>query len=505
MKNTSKGKPPASRTKKTEKERKSFWHFLIQKEQRRDVLFTLAAYFIVYFIFTHYYPYPNGISDSGGYVRAASTMKYDGFRPMGYSYFLHFIHGISVTTSFLVFVQYLLNIFASLFLILTIKYLFRPANKWTYYGLVALITLCPTVLYLTNCILSDSLFTSLTIVWIASGIWIMRKFNAFLIILHLLVLWYIMGVRYTALFYPIITAFLFVAGNARLWLRLILVILPLLMSIRFYQLRKKDTRELTGINTFSGFSGWQSANNALNVVPYIENWDTTDIKNNELREFIRFVRNDHTTDSAVKASSGLIASFMWEKSLILKQYLFYKMQQSGTSYLQKWTWLGGNTYNDFGRYVMKMYPGIYVRHFLLPNVADILYPRYDQLMRQFKSDAVEPKLMKEWFALADDEKVEARSNFVQRNYKILPGFHFIIWMLFIAAIVTGLVKRKLFGKTNTSEKVFWLLSVFSMAYFGFSLIAGPFDLRYSAPIFAAQAAVIYIITNLLITVKTSDE
>ncbi len=99
-----------------------FINFL-KKEQNLLFIF-IGIYVAIYFLLTYLYPYPDGISDSSGYVKAALFNKEDEYRPFGYSKFLIIIHSISTSISFVVLVQYILNALASIFLIFNIKYFF---------------------------------------------------------------------------------------------------------------------------------------------------------------------------------------------------------------------------------------------------------------------------------------------------------------------------------------------------------------------------------------------
>jgi hypothetical protein len=87
----------------------SFFKFMLQKEQKYQVIAFIALYFILYYVITYLNPYPASISDSGAYVNAALSNRIDTYRPFGYSQFLISIHKWSTSIHFVVAVQYLIN------------------------------------------------------------------------------------------------------------------------------------------------------------------------------------------------------------------------------------------------------------------------------------------------------------------------------------------------------------------------------------------------------------
>ena len=151
------------------------------------------------------YPFPGGTADSGSYVAAGMRGFYDGYRPYGYSNFLVALHNISENINFVVVIQYILNAISSIFFVFTIKYFFKPASKVVYYSFIILalgsiITIC-----LANNILSDSLFTSISVVWLTLCFWFAKSKKTMprLIMLaaKFILLYLLINVRYTGVLF----------------------------------------------------------------------------------------------------------------------------------------------------------------------------------------------------------------------------------------------------------------------------------------------------------------
>jgi len=165
------------------KQKKSeFFIFLKEKQQKRELLLFVVVYVALFILIRFAYPYPDTFPDTGNYVLCAENMEIGGYRPIGYSWFLNFFHKISSSVHFVFVAQFLFNVIATLFLLFTIKFFFHPAKNYIYLIAAFLVILCPTALYLTNYLMSDSVFTSLTLIWTATAIWLMHRKNAWIFI-----------------------------------------------------------------------------------------------------------------------------------------------------------------------------------------------------------------------------------------------------------------------------------------------------------------------------------
>ena len=483
-----------------------FSKFLLKKNQKYQLLLFFVFYLVLLGLLTYLYPYPASISDSGGYVNAALSDRIDTFRPWGYSQFLILVHSFSSSIHFLVSVQYFINIISSLFLIFTIKYLFKPKRDIIYYLYAFFAIFSPLTLYLSNTVLSDSLFTSLTIIWIASGLWILYDHKALykylFYVVHVIALIYLVNVRYTGFIYLVITILLvFIAFYKKnIYICLLLSIAPVLFVYNYYKTQKAKVYELTQVDTFSGFSGWQLANNALHCVPYVR-LDTSDINNIEVKNFTKLVMQ---YDSSLILKKEPSAKFMWDTAMPLKKYCFLEIRRKARHYLIEWNYLGQNVYSKFGSYVIKKYPVPFFQHYLLPNLKSALYPTHDQIVGAFVSKGIPNDLMKNWFEMDDPTRVYSRSNIFAKSFFLIPISRLIIWILVFGAIITYIIKRKRISWQPYQKAVFWLLSAFIAIYLAFSVYAGPFELRYTAPVHLIQVSLIYIMLNSIMINKVEN-
>jgi tetratricopeptide (TPR) repeat protein len=480
----------------------SFINFL--KQQKYILLIISGIYIGIYFLLTYLYPYPNGLFDAGQYVNAAVNNKVDIYWPFGYSRFLIFLHVFSSSISFVVIVQFVLNALSSVFFILTIKYFFRSNNKYLDYIYYFFSIFSVLVLYLTDSLMSDSLFASLTLIWIALAIWFTYQnltsnntISIILFILHIIVLIFLISVRWVGLFYPVFTVLLiFNLKFNKLKYKIALSLIPILVAFIYYFQQKKEIEKRTGIEIFAPSSGCQMANNALTILPYIE-LETSKIQDKEVREFAEFaVKYDPLIESE---SPFKPFAFIWLDEYPLLQFLNYKMKQNHNSSFEKtWVYLSKNVYGKFGTYILIHYPFSYLRYYLIPNLINTLYPQ-----DQFAHDWylwVSKKLLKDWFHL--DKPVYSNSDIIKNNSKFLRIYRLIIWVLLFSIIFYSFIKREKLRLKIFQVKIFWFILIFILSYLAFIVYSAPCFLRYLIPIHVLQITIIYI---LLITLFQASD
>lgn len=475
----------------------SFLKFLLGRENKYQLVVFLLVYIVLYMILINLYPYPAGISDSGSYVRAASVNSPDTYRPFGYSKFLIAIHGISPSIHFLVFVQFFINAICTLFLLFTIKYFFPVKRKSIYYLFAFLSIVSPLILYLSNSVLSDSLFTSLTMLWLGTGLWLVYcrkdpdKFISYF--LHLLLLFFLINIRYTGIIYVAISLlFVFISFLKRnLFLRLSLILGVLILVFGMYKNQKATINKLVHVDTFSGFSGWQMASNALNCVPYID-INPAQIHDKKVKEFTKFVLQ---FDTLLIMNTRPSAKYMWDNRLPLKAYCFYEAQRTNTPFIYQWNYLGANVYGKFGSFIMKKYPFAYARYYFLPNCRLIFYPTDDQVVKRFRTDWIPEDLLQSWFETKTGEKLQSKSKIYENIFSMIPVSRSILWTLLLACMIFIILKRKQMSWLPYQQASVLLIFSFILIYYAFSAYAGPFELRYTGPVHVAIISLIYIALN----------
>jgi len=490
-------KTPESKGNKQKVKTDSFFRFMLLKEQRNQFLIFSLLFFILYILLIKIVPFPPSISDSGGYVNSALSNRIDTYRPFGYSQFLISIHKWSTSIHFLVFVQYFLNALCTLALIFSIKYFFRPKNSILFYLFALLAIFSPLTLYLTNTVLSDSLFTSLTILWVTSGLWMLYDqkiaYKIIFYIINLIFLFLLISVRYTGLVYIGITAplILYVFYKRNIYVSIILALVPIIFLFGYYKTQKAKVYDLVKVNTFSGFSGWQLANNALNCVSHIK-IEPNRIENFQVREFAEGVV---MYDTLLILKEEPSAKFMWDKNMPLKAYCYYQCDKTRTPYVYQWNYLGEYVYSKFGKYIITHYPIAFAKHYLLPNFYTTLYPKHDQIIKRYRTDGIPSDLVKDWFKLDPSKYSNSKSTLFEKNFSLFPISRLLIWILVFVSFALYVVKRKRIVWDSFQQYMLWTLIAFLAIYTAFNVYASPFELRYIAPVHLVQITILYVLAN----------
>lgn len=472
-------------------EKVAFFRYILQKGQLIDLALFVAIYIVVYILLALYIPFPFTTYDSGSYILSAKKLVIGGYRPIGYSWFIHAVHMVSKSAAFLFSAQYFLHVLVTLGFMFTVKYFWNPVNRWVYYAFMLPIVLSPTTLFMTNYVMSDGLFNTLTLLWIVSGIWIAcsRRLavRVAVILLHLLALYLAFNTRYLALYYPIVSTVWFVVAYKNKLAGAFIALLPILMAIGVYTGTKREMKRVYKVDTFSGFGGWATANNAVSLLPYVE-LDVKDIEDKELA-FIHEIVTQFP-DSVFALDKIIATRFMWQKNFPGKTVLAHVRQKTGRGYLPAWIYTG-TLMNDYGNMLIKKFPLQYMQRYIIPNTLQVLKTYPIEQPALYKPTTLE----KEWFDLKVEEfKYESR--FFESLTPSRSVANYIRWALCFLALAVFIAKWKRLGFNREQLLSVAMIIFFGLGFMGASVMAHPINnFRYLVPLYALQVMLIYVIAN----------
>jgi hypothetical protein len=394
---------------------------------------------------------------------------------------------------FLTFVQYTLHILSISAFLFTIRHLFS-LGRVPFYVMKAFCLVAPVPLYFCNYALSDSLFASLTVVWITAGMALLHKRSVWLVAIHLLSMFLALEVKYAALVYPLVSAVLFgvvFAGRGwRIARAVTMALVPLAILLTYYSMTRRDMERATGVDTFSGFSGWSLANNSVMILPYVKP-DIGEMHDPEVRTAHHFVmqfpENHYRYDAKLNT-----AEFMWSKDRAGKALLKYVRAQKDSDYFHAWVYAGA-VWGKYGSFLVKRYPVEFARYFLLPNLAEVLYPTRIYLgpCEREVSD-----LFKKWYH-TDLKTFSYRFDVVQWMEVPIRITILVSWILLAGALVVLVVCRPRLAFTREQYLMLWLGVLIIVAYTGFILIGQPFEHRYMINMHVLKVALPLLIFNKL--------
>lgn len=479
-------KPSVQKTAK-----QGFWQFLLSTENRLLVGFVLVVQLGLFIFLKIRFPYPLTESDSGNYILSAFSGTINGYRPYGYSGFMRFFHSFSDTIQFVNTWQYFLLAVAAFLTLFTVQYFFR-LKKWLFILLAVFVLFNPSLLYLSVYLMSDSLFVSMTALWIVTGIWLLNGGAWWVAIVHLLCMYWSFDIRYIGMFYPALTAMILGYRFWQTkWLAIVVIAVPFIILIWYRADQTVQMKENFGVETFSAFGGWQKANNAVAVLPFvkIDESKITDPVIKSVHAVVRLFPDSLFTFQNVEATN-----FMWVKGHPGKAYLFQYIQQTGTPYLKAWVYCG-TMMEKYGDWLQKTYPLEYFKSYMLPNAANIFKVWEIMEGEKFVAD----QTIKQFFKTDQEEYVYSTHLFkVLTLYRAIADA--VIWVALFVSLILFLViyKRKTFSISQ------WLSVLFLVGFIGLflavSVYAAPINnFRYLMPIYYTQILLIVLAIHGLIS------
>lgn len=451
-----------------------YFKFIIQKPQLIAFAIWSVLFTTGFFVFLYCYPNPLTFYESRGYVDAAIANAWDFYRPFGYSKFLILIHDYSNSPVAVYIAQFIIFMFSSLFFISSIKFLYQPKRKVLFYTLMGILFFNPGIFFLSNSIMSDSLFSSLSLIWFTSTLFLLYRFNWFVAIINIIIIYFIVNLRFAGIVYPFLAlATLFYKEKINIK-SLAYAVFALLITYSTYNTNVTKHYKTFGIKIFAAFSGWQIANNAMHMIPYVD-LDSNSINEEDLRTVHRFVKA-YPDSSYIKTinDNGITALFMWDNNLPLKKCMFYVGNNKYNTYKRAWVNMGP-VYNRYGQMLIKRFPMAYLQHYYLPNAYSII--NCDPLFfRHHPAIEFNPV----WFNSPEGKlqppKYDFFENGLASQFRAINLTH---WLLLLIGIILLAVN---FKKVEIQLKYYKTTLIFFIIFIGFNFLflsyASPIEMRF---------------------------
>lgn len=250
----------------------------------------------------------------------------------------------------------------------------------------------------------------------------------------------------------------------------------------------------------SGFSGWQTANNALHVIPYIQ-LEAKDIPDAKLQVLHQFVLHQKE-DIANAIAKGPSASFLWSQNLPLKRYLFHIMEQNQSDYLRTWV-KAGDDFGKYGNYLISHYPFRYLRHYFLPNLWCSFYPPVEGYANYNYREIFKEEIA--YYGMAENTDISARWDFMKILSPYVSLIYFVGWVFIFILLIWAFVNIKKIKFSRQERIIFWFLLAFGITYIGAVTYGSPIAARYFLPLVCVKAFVIYLLLNHLPTFKKQPD
>lgn len=476
---------------------RNFVRYTFSKEQGRELCILSVLVCLIGVLFYNLYPFPFLYPDTGAYVLAAQSNRLNIFRPMGYSHYLQFLHNINGSITFVFIASYTLHALVSLFCLYSFKYLSDLKNRWLFYGLCLFVFLSPTLLFSTNFLMSDGLFCTLTVLFVTTALWMCYSPNIWITLIHLCSLILLYKVRYAGMFYvPVSIVVLFLTYRKKLALRLTIACIPLVLLVFLQSGTKREYKKATGVNTTSGFGGWQLINNASVLIPMAKQMPSEKFGT----ETERLCHNFLSTypDSIFTTKTALSTNLMWVASYPLKQFLAYYMQLTGRPYYKAWPEVG-QIYSNYAKKIILAHPFAFTGRFLIPSfISFFQFWEISEHKIAFQND----KLFQDYFGIETDSYKHNCNLFTQIN-PLRHVLHYIYWIALAAAVLVFFISIRKNCFSREEKQALFLLLLFMVLYISISALASPSATwRYAMPMYVPSLLFMGYVLNGLLTKKS---
>lgn len=454
----------------------TFKQFIFEDRKNRQFFWiALAATLLEWIIFKIAYPFPDFFSDSYSYIEAAIAHLDINIWPIGYSKFLYAFHSLTHSDTMLVSFQYFLLEFSALYFFFTLGYFYAPGKK-TSVVLFIFLFCNPLFLYISNYVTADSLFCSLTILWMTELLWIMQRPRLWRIVPQALFVFLAYTLRYNAIYYPLITALAFALSKQKIWIKLAGTFLVFVFIIPFLSYSRNAGKELTGTPIYSILSGWQLANNALYFYGQIS-VDSTKLPNHDCVVLDSITRKFYK--SAQPGYMDFLARhvgnyFIQDWNAPLKTYMLSRYKQAD---VQAWGMVSP-LFSTYGSYLIKTYPGAYLHYFVLMNTKNYFIPPLEKLQIYNMGEDSVWAPAKYWFEYPSSKIRHPQSDFQEQLLFILSPLFLIINIFFPVCCIWYLASKKYKQKSIAFNRALLLASCFWLINFSFSITANIIALRY---------------------------
>ncbi len=469
----------------------SFWRFCFSREQLWDWTIPVLLCLVGYIVLRWAYPYPATYADSFTYLRTAIDDQFSIFRPFGFSEWLRVVHTVSPSIHALFIVQTILYALCTTLLILALKRYYPVRPTWLRWVISILIVASPVAFYMLNTIMSDALFGCMVILMIAMLMVIFHEGSYIALLLYFVAFTVALFTRYSGMFFAVILLpiLCFVPHKPCRWISLVGTAL---ICVVFYQNICNHMYDTIRHRQFStGFDGWQLANNAIHIIPFIDT-DADEQPSDKDMRMLHDITCTHFRDYICqKTDSGKVATavFMWDSQSPLKQYMFYHMQKTHTSYPVAWARLGGGLYADYGKWLILHHPVEFCRYFLNHNIPLVFYPSNLEMVGKYTPVAADNREIPEWYGIAPADMTRTVHPFYERGLRhVLPAIDLFFWIVMIGALLAMLIRWKHRTMTRAQRLTFWLILLIGFIYCGSTAFASPITIRNWFPLQALKLA-----------------
>lgn len=433
---------------------------------------------IQFTFFKWIYPFPDFISDSYNYLETSLKNLPVNLWPIGYARFLSLLHATSSSHLFLTAIQYMIIQASLIYFYVSITSLY-PLPRLYKRILFVFLFFNPMFLILANCVLSDAIFTAITLFLFTQYLQMLKKPSIETLIIQTLLIGIAFSIRYTAIYYPIVSIAAILLAGYKPFIKLAGITAPWLLILPFIFYTRQKTKEVTGTAEFSVFGGWQIANNALYMYNYIEVDSTQLPAGTEALDRMakQYFKNVFPYSPPIKEIQGTY--FIKMPNAILKPYQAQVLKtQKPKSILHAWG-LVSPIYKTYGTWLIKKHPLAFARYYLWLNTENYFWPYLEKFGTYNTRQLTVGKNAVRWFKLNSNVvSIKTSIEFQGYIFAVFPLLFLLLNVFFLLLGILYLWSGSYRKSPAFVNKSILLVAVFLLVNFGFSVFATPVVLRY---------------------------
>ena len=447
------------------------------RTQRLYLWLVLLLSIVEFVVFKLCYPYPDFISDSYDYIESAQYHLNVNLWPVAYAKFMALIHTISPSDLLLTAVQYVLLQAALMYFFFSVRYLYQPAKgvaRFFFFSLVC----NPMFIYLSNAVLSDSLFAAISITWLTVLLWQLRSPSRIGILVQVLLLSLAFMLRYAALYYPLVAALALLMMRLRPREKVAWMLAPALIIIPFIRFTKAETKKYTGTAQFSVFGGWQMANNALYMYGSIQ-VNPAELPA-EMRPLDTMMKRyyQHAPPGYFDFENFPGTFFLKHQESPLKRLMNrYARTHPDASAFQAWGSVSP-MYSRYGRWLIQHHPIAFVQDYVWLNTKRyfVPFPEIFGIYNYGEDSVWQPA--QEWFHWPSPHIRSVSPTLPDTVFYIYPAIFALLNLYFAGCLLWLFTTRKWRSLDPGFRLAVLFIAGLELLHFGFSVLATPVCLRH---------------------------
>lgn len=473
--------------------------------------YVFIVFHLVFAVILRYcYPFPDITPDTGGYINIITEdFIHGGPRPSGYSYFIYYVNAFASGTLLIFLTQYIIYCIAIWFFYSGVTYLLGIKDAYIRFTFLIVSIVFIPGLYTTNMLISDNLFTSLTLLLITFCMWLLHNPGKYLLIPIIILLMACIMLRYIGMVYLAVIIPVVLISYKQKVFAIAASFLIVVLVYAYTENVKQQTGNDLGVEVFSGFAGWQKANNALHIIPHIDISESAigDDADNDILKIDTIVRMTYPFNKSHYPDFNSVSyDFIWSDSLPLRTAFWYqRLLAREESYYHNWN-IAGVQFSEYADLLVKQHPKEFFRYYILNNTVRAFHPPVE-VFESF-ADSVYTPVISDWFNLASGESIRPTNDFLRpllRNLSVFYSFYWILFGISVMYIAVQLTRRKM-NISSGHFKIVILLSVFTLVYLLASIYAAPVNLRFLLPVRVTILGLAFaLIQRIVATLKKKEE